>query len=165
MQFDFTQRFGAPVGDVYESLGDPAFYSTLDGSAKIGAPEVLDRFVDGDNVKMRIRYRFTANLSSAVRAVIDPDKLTWVEESVHDPETRKITFVLKPDHYADRLKASGSLRLEADPDDDDLTRVHTTGDVKVRAPLVASSVERAIISGLQEHLEEEESLLRAFLNR
>ena len=163
MHFDFTQRFQADIADVADAFCDPGYYEALAASPKLGTPEVLTRSVDGDRVVMRVRYRFAGELSSAARAVLDPDKLTWVEESTHDLATHAVTFVLKPDHYADRFSAKGSYRFEVDPADDGATIRSAQGDVKVRAPLVASAVERAIISGLKEHLLEEETLLVGFL--
>ena len=162
MHFDFTQRFQADIADVADAFCDPGYYDALAASPKLGTPAVLSRTVDGDIVVMRVRYRFAGELSSAARAVLDPDKLTWVEESTHDLANHVVTFTLQPDHYADRFKASGSYRFDVDLADADATIRRAQGDVKVRAPLVASAVERAIISGLKEHLDEEETLLVAF---
>ena len=58
---------------------------------------------------MRIRYRFSGDLSSAATAVLDPEKLTWVEESHHDLAARTVRFELHPDHYADRFSCRGQL--------------------------------------------------------
>ena len=165
MHFELTQRFAAPIDDVADAFADPGYYAVLAESPKLGVPEVLSRDGAGDRVDLRVRYRFAGELSSAVKAVIDPDKLTWVEESTHDLAAHTVTFVLRPDHYADRFKASGSYRLEVDPADPGATLRHAQGEVKVRAPLVASSVERAIISGLKEHLDDEVELLRRWLDR
>ena len=62
----------------------PGYYDALGRAPKLGVPEVLEREADGDEVVMRIRYRFSGDLSSAAKAVLDPEKLTWVEESHHD---------------------------------------------------------------------------------
>ena len=72
-------------------------------------------------------------------------------------------FELHPDHYADRLSCRGSYRLVADPVDDGATIRAAEGDVKVRAPLVGSSVEKALVSGLHEHLEAEADIVARFL--
>lgn len=165
MNFDFTQRFAAERADVADGLSDPGFYESLGGSTKLGPPDVLDRTVDGDKIEMRIRYKFAGDLSGAVTAVIDPDKLTWVELSVHDLERHHVTFELAPDHYADRLAASGSYTYLVDPEDDGATLLRAKGQVKVRALLVASAVERAIISGLEEHLAAQASALVSYLAR
>jgi hypothetical protein len=85
--------------------------------------------------------------------VVDPARITWVEESVHDLERHTVTFTMKPDNYADRLRFEGSSRFESGGDG--LTRRIAEGDVAVRVPLLGRSVEAAIVSGLREHLEAE----------
>jgi hypothetical protein len=79
MHFELTQRFAADAPDVADAYTDPGFYATLVAVPKLGAPDVLERTADGDQVLTRIRYRFVGDLNSAVKAVVDPAKLTWVE--------------------------------------------------------------------------------------
>jgi hypothetical protein len=164
MRFDVRQRIAAPVDAVAAALCDPGYYALLGTAPKLGVPEVLDRQVDGDHVVLRVRYRFAGELSSAARAVLDPNKLTWVDESRHDLVAHAVTFVLKPDHYADRLSCRGNYRLEADPAEPTRTIRTATGDLKVRAALVAGSVERALVSGLKEHLDAEAGIIAAFVD-
>jgi hypothetical protein len=75
-----------------------------------------------------------------------------------------VRFELHPDHYGDRFSCRGSYRLVADPADDGATIRTAEGDVKVRAPLVGSSVEKALVSGLREHLEAEADIVAAFVD-
>ena len=163
MRFEVRQRIAAPMADVADALTDPGYYEELGSAPKLGAPEVLGRDVDGDVVVMRVRYRFTGDLSSAVKAVIDPAKLTWVDVARHDLAAHTVRFELQPDHYADRFSCRGSYDLVADPSDPDATLRHVQGEVKVRAPLVAGKVEQALVSGLREHLEAEAAIVVRYL--
>lgn len=160
MHFELTQRFDASVPDVAEAFCDPGFYGVLAELPNLGRPDVLSRTVEGARVKLAVRYRFAGDLSSAAKAVLDPAKLTWVEQSVHDLDSHEVTFVQVPDHYADRFSCSGRYSFRADGAG---TVRDAEGDVKVRALLVGSSVERAIISGLKDHLDEEADLLERWL--
>jgi len=108
-----------------------------------------------------VRFRFTGHLSPAVTRMVDPAKLSWVEESVHDLEGHTVTFHMQPDNYADRLRFEGSSRFEADGDDG--TRRVAEGDVVVRVPLVGRAVEGAIVSGLREHLAAEVAVVEELL--
>jgi hypothetical protein len=164
VRFELRQRIAAPVADVADALCDPSYYVALGRAPKLGVPEVLGREANGDEVVMRIRYRFSGTLSSAAKAVLDPEKLTWVEESHHDLAARTVRFELHPDHYGDRFSCRGSYRLVADPADDAATIRTAEGDVKVRAPLVGSSVEKALVSGLREHLEAEADIVARFVD-
>jgi hypothetical protein len=160
LHFELEQRIAGAPGAVAAAFADPRYYETLGELPKLGTPEVVAHRIDGDVVSLEIRYRFTGDLSSAVKAVIDPRKLTWVERSTHDLAARQTTFELRPDHYPDRLKCNGSYRL--DPAGDGTVR-YLAGDLKVRAPLVAGAVEGAIVSGLREHLEAESGHVERFL--
>lgn len=160
MHFAVNQTIAAPVDEVARAYASAELYEVLQGSERLGPPEVLDREQDGAIVTLRIRYRFTADLSPAVTAVVDPHKLTWVEQSVHDLDARTVAIRLHPDHYADRLRCSGTYRYTADGD---ATVRQIEGDLTVKALLVAGKVEKAIISGLREHLIGEGDAVAAYL--
>ena len=160
MRFRITQRFDASVERVEAALLDPEFLGRLGELPTLGRPQLLEQQEDGDTVRRRVRYAFTGHLSSAVTAVVDPAKLTWVEDSTTDRRTHRTTFRIVPDHYTDRLQCTGSFTLE--PDGAASRRV-AEGDLRVRFPLVGSRVERAIVSGLEEHAEAEAKAAAAWL--
>lgn len=160
MRFTIDQRFRASPDAVARAYADPDLYLALQGLPKMSRPEVVSHQSSGDEVLLEIRYRFSGNLSSAARAVLDPARLTWVEHTTHDLASRTTTFRMVPDHYGDRFGCSGSYRFEADGTG---TRRRCEGDIKVRALLVAGAVENAIVSGLREHLTDEVAVVDAFL--
>lgn len=162
MRFEVVQPFNAPVEVVETALVDPQFLEALSDLQELGRPELLEQHHDGDRVRQRVRYAFTGNLSSAARAVIDPAKLTWVEETVQDRGTHTSTVTIVPDYYAGIFSSDASVRLEAGSDPGTSIRT-TTGEVKVRVPLVGRRVEAAIISGLPDHAEQEAKLLERWV--
>jgi len=151
MQFTVVQEIAATPDAVAAAYANPDFYDTLVGLPNLGPPEVLGHDVDGDVVELRIRYRYTTELSPVVRAVVDPKKLSWVEVSTHRLAERAVTFRMDPDNYADRFKASGSYRFDPSSDGAGTVR-RSTGDLSIRARLVGGRVEQAIVAGLKEHL-------------
>ena len=161
MRFQIEQQIAGPVEAVARLYTEPRFYERLGELPKLGRPEVLERREDGSVVHLAVRFRFTGHLSPAVTKMVDPAKLSWVEESVHDLEGHTVTFHMQPDNYADRLRFEGSSRFEADGDDD--TRRVAEGDVVVRVPLVGRAVEGAIVSGLREHLAAEVAVVEELL--
>jgi len=160
VRFELTQRYQSAAADVTDAYADPALYPTLVGLPKLGGIEVLDHEASDGTATLGIRFRFTGHLPSAVTAVIDPERLTWVQESVHDLVDGTTTFRLVPDHYPDRLKASGTFRVVSDGHG---SRRVVNGDLKVRAPLVGGRVEQAIVSGLEEYLVAEAPAVDAYL--
>jgi hypothetical protein len=160
MRFSIEQQFAAEVDAVARAYADPGLYAAFIGLPKLSRPEVVSHEDRGDTVVLEVRYRFGAGLSAAARAVIDPERLTWVERSRHDLPRRHTTFTMIPDHYGDRFSCQGAYRFEAT---DTGCRRRGEGDLRVKALLVARSVERAIISGLEEHLADEVPVVEAYV--
>lgn len=160
MRFTIEQHFSASVDDVARAYADPDLYVALQGLPKLSQPDVLRHEVQGEVVTLEVRYGFAGDLSAAVTAVVDPARLSWVERSVHDLAAHETSFRMLPDHYADRLRCSGTYRFDAVADG---TRRHGHGDLRVKAFLVAGAVEGAIVSGLEEHLVDEVPIVDAFV--
>ena len=158
MRFRIEQRFERSVDDVEAVLCDPAFIDSMAKLPKLGRPQLLEHTDDGGIVHMRIRYAFVGELSSAVRRVVDPARLTWVEDQTTDRRTHQSRFTILPDNYAALLRCDGRFTLT--PDGDHGAVRTTDGDIEVSVPFVGGKVERAIVSGLEEHAEAEEDLVR-----
>ncbi len=162
MRFALDVAYGVEPDALARAYADPALYAAFADLPRAGAPEVVGHEVDGDVVELRVRWRFSAPLSSAARRVIDPDKLSWVEASTHDLAARTVTFRMLPDNYADRFSCSGSYRFEPSGAGGGAVR-RITGELRVKAPLVARAVESAILSGLEDQLRSEAAVVESFL--
>ena len=161
MRFTAEQRFpGASPDEVMAAFADPHLYDDYPAGDRLASPEVVGHVVDGDVVELQLRYRFTGDLSSAVRAVVDPARLSWVERTRHDLAAHTASFALHPDHYADRLRCTGSVRVVAEGAG---SRRIVEGDLKVKVTLVGGTVERTLVADLQDHLRGETAIVEAFL--
>jgi hypothetical protein len=160
MDFRIDQRIAAALADVEAALLDADFIAATAELPQLGAPEVLDQQRNGDTADQRVRYHFVGQLSSAVTRVIDPKRLSWVDETHFDLSAHTSRHLIKPDHYADRLEASYDVTLEAQGDS---TRRIATGELKVHVPLVGGRVERAIVGGITEHADAEADLLGTWI--
>lgn len=161
MRFHLEQELPAGPEEAIDALVDPTFLAGLSELPRLGEPELLDRRVAGDVVHQRVRYRFVGSLSPAVTAVVDPAKLVWIDETTYDRARRTATFRILPEHYAERLSAEGTYRFEPSGPSS-CTRV-VDGELTVRFPLVGGKVERAILSGLEDHLAHEAELVARWL--
>ncbi len=160
MDFLVEQRYAAPPDAVVALYASESFYAQLHGLPKISVPEVLSRRAQGNDVELRVRYRFTADLPAAALAVIDPRKLSWVDRTRFDLAARTATTVLEPDHYPDRLRAGAEVVYL--PDGDGTLR-RLRGSCRVRMPLVGGQVEKALVSGLEEHFADEREVAARLL--
>lgn len=163
MHFEVTQRFAADAHAVGAAYADEDLYPTLEGLPSLGGIDVLDRSIASPGkVRMRIRFAFTGNLPSAVTAVVDPTRLTWVQDSQHDLATGAATFRLLPDHYPDRLTASGTFRVASGRNGKGSTRT-VTGELKVHVLFVGGKAEGGIVNGLREYLGAEAPAVDAYI--
>jgi Protein of unknown function (DUF2505) len=160
VRFDVAQTINAKRKAVLSAVADPKFYESMGSTKTLTKPEVLSRTVDGAVTHLRIRYGFAGELNRGARAILDPDKMTWVVELDVDADKRRATFRMVPDNYPDRLDSSGSYRFDKK---DKATVQVMTGELKVHVPLVASTVERAIVNGLKEHLTEQAAAIERFI--
>jgi hypothetical protein len=161
VRFTIEQSFDGPLARVEAALVDPAYLERLSTLPKLGRPTLVHRVEAGDLVHHWVKYAFVGELNAAVRRVVDPARLTWVEESTLDRRTHRTTWRIVPDHYRNLLHASGTFQLTEETAD--RTRRTTEAEVKVTFPLVGSKVEQAIVSGLREHAELEEEVLSDWL--
>jgi hypothetical protein len=161
VRFELDTSYALAASSVAVAYADPALYAAFHDLPRAGRPEVVAHEVAGDVVRLEVRWRFTAELSSAARAVIDPGRLSWVERATHDLATRTVRFELVPDHYRDRFSCTGGYRFaEAGPD---RTTRHSHGDLRIKAFLVAGAVEGAIVDGLKQQLRAEVPIVEGFV--
>ena len=78
MRFDLALPVGVPPERAVSAYGAPSFYEGTAGRSDISVRGVVDREDQGEVVVIRVRFAFTGSVSSAVRAVVDPAKMTWV---------------------------------------------------------------------------------------
>lgn len=83
MKFDVKQQFDADAAAVIGCYSSAEMYEQLPEFARSADP-TCSTAEHGDTVKIRLRYKFTADLPTAALAIIDPDRLTWVEETTYD---------------------------------------------------------------------------------
>jgi hypothetical protein len=137
------------------AYGSPAFYEGRPAREDITVREVVRHEAAADRILLEVRFAFTGSVSPAVRAVVDPGKMSWITRTELLPAEARSSWVVLPDHYPDRLSASGTYRFEEREEGTGSTNVEVAGDLKVRVPIVGRSVERVIVSGLQAYIADE----------
>lgn len=161
MHFALIQRFVGSLADVETAFLEPEVLARFDRLPHVSRPELLERRDQGNAVRQRVRHRFVGKLSPAAAAVVDPARLTWVQESVLDRSTHRTRFWIQPDHYADRLRCHGTVDVgEADG----VTSRLVQAELKVWVPFVGSSVEQSIKREMRRYLEAEADVVQQWIN-
>ena len=97
------------------AYGSPAFYQGRPDRDDIAVVEVVRHDDSGARMHIEVRFAFTGSVSSAVRAVIDPAKMSWVTRTEVDLDEARTVWEVLPDHYPDRLDRERGLPLRTGP--------------------------------------------------
>ncbi len=155
MKFAVRQTVAVPPARAMAAYGSPAFYQNRPERDDIAVREVVRHEEAGDRTLLEVRMAFTGSVSPAVRRVVDPAKMTWITRTEIMLAEARSSWVVLPDHYPDRLSATGTYLFEEGDGGPDGTDVEVEGELKVRVPIVGRSVERVIVSGLQAYIADE----------
>ena len=162
MDFTIEQQLRGTPTAVLDQLLSEEFLVARAELPKLSGSEVLELTRDDTTAHVRVRMRFTARLAPAVTAVVDPDKLTWVDDAdVRADRTRGRATRSSPTTTRTASRAR-TRRCSTTPAGE--THRTLTGSLKVRALLVGGRVEGAIVSGLREYTAAEADLLNRRLD-
>jgi hypothetical protein len=162
VRFTVSQNANVAPQVAVAAYGNPAFYEGRPERDHISVVEVVSHEETGSRVHIQVRFKFSGSVSGAVRAVIDPNKMSWITRTEVDLDELTTTFQVLPDHYPDRLTSSGYFRFAPGGAGADSCVVTVDGEMKVHVPLVGRTVERVIVSGLRSYIGEEVSGLADF---
>jgi hypothetical protein len=162
VRFTLRQAVAVPPARAVAAYGSPAFYEAGRTRGDIEVVEVVRHDDSGSRILIEVRYAFRGSLSPTVRAVVQPDKMTWVTRTEVLLAEGRTRWEVRPDHYSDLLKGNGEFRFEPGPGDPLTTVVEVEGELKVRVPVVGRSVEKVIVSGLKSYLVDEVATIPRF---
>ncbi len=157
MKFYLEQRLNADFDTIQQILISPLYFQNLNELDPGGKSELVKKIITDDFIDLIVHYHFVGSLPSAAKAIIDPSKLSWTEETRIDKKTHKGTFSIIPDNYKDRLDCYGTTKLEVISENETLRVLE--GDLKVHVFLLASAAEAGIVSGIKKHNEIEEKVI------
>jgi hypothetical protein len=165
VRFSIDQRVAVAPAVAVAAYGNPAFYEARVPGGDISLVGVVSHEASDSLVRIDIRYKFTGSVSSAVRAILDPAKMSWVTRTEIYLDQRRSSFTVLPDYYPDRLSCEGTFGFIEGETGPDSTVITIEGDLKVHVFLVSRSVEQIIVNGLRTYLAAEMSTLPAFAAR
>jgi hypothetical protein len=159
VDFEIRQDIAAPLPDVESLLADATFIEATSELAPLADCRLLDATVAESRTEVRIHRRFAADLPRVVTAVVDPRRLTWVEQVVFDHGAHTGSHRILPDHYPDLLECAYRTTLQVDGE---RTIRTAAGSMRVRVLIGGKQVERAIVDGLRDYAAAEAALLSSW---
>jgi hypothetical protein len=164
MRLEIRQRFAMGEDEVAAAYLNPGLYPCFHTVGKLGDIAVLgvEEVAEGRRARVRVRYRFMGRVPPLATTVVDPRKLSFVEETIYDEGAG--SFRIIGDHYPGLLSCTG--RIELAPQGHGCVR-HVTGELRAHLPLLARPatpvVERSLTSGLGEALAAQVPIVEAFV--
>jgi hypothetical protein len=155
VKFAIRQAVAVPPARAMAAYGSPTFYEGRPARDDIAVRDVVRHEATGDRVLLEVRFAFTGSVSPAVRAVVDPAKMSWITRTEILLAEDRSSWVVLPDHYPDRLSASGVYRFEVGDAGLGTCDVEVEGELKVRVPIVGHSVEKVIVGDLRAYIADE----------
>jgi hypothetical protein len=162
VRFQIEQRFTAKANEVLRALISEKYLR--EGMAKlpdISEPDVTQHLSDGA-VRNVLKFHFGGHLPSVVTTVVDPKKLSWVEDTNIDLVAFAANFTITPAHYANFFGCRGTWKINHNGSSS-IRIIEGTMKVSSPIPFVNGQVERAIVSGLRERLVLEPAILDSWL--
>jgi Protein of unknown function (DUF2505) len=155
VKFSVRQAVAVAPARAMAAYGSPAFYEGRPARDDIEVRQVVRHEATGDRVLLEVRFAFTGTVSPAVRAVVDPAKMSWITRTELLPAEGRSSWTVLPDHYPDRLRAGGTYRFEEGEAGPGTCEVEVEGDLQVRVPIVGRSVEKVIVGDLRAYIGDE----------
>jgi Protein of unknown function (DUF2505) len=155
VKFAIRQAVAVSPARAMAAYGSPAFYKGRPERDDIAVRDVVRHDASGGRIVLEVRFAFTGSVSPAVRAVVDPGRMSWITQTEILLDEGRSSWVVLPDHYPDRLSASGIYRFEEGDGGPGTCDVEVQGDVKIRVPIVGRSVEKVIVGDLRAYIADE----------
>jgi hypothetical protein len=118
MRFHAEHRFAAPVGAVVGLLVDPDFHRQLE-LPDVELMEVVDSRTDGDQSRLRLRYRFVGHLDPIGKRLLGGRDLTWLQELQLDRTTGAGSLSFHADTAPERLHGAADFTNRRKSSDSD----------------------------------------------
>jgi hypothetical protein len=152
VRFSIDQKVDVSPDAAVAAYGNPAFYEGRPPRDNISVVELVSHEVTDSRILIEVRFKFSGSVSSAVRRVVDPNKMSWINRAEVFPQEHRTTWEVLPDHYPDRLTSSGTYQFSPGADGPDSAIIHVEGELKVHVPFLGGTVERVIVSGLRNYI-------------
>lgn len=150
MKLYCEHRIARSAGDLWQVLHTPEFEMKLGRAIGLSEYRDLERSEDDRAIYRRIRVLPTipAPLEGLLRRFGAGESVSYIEEQWRSKREKAVRWKMIPSVLADRVRIQGVIRIE--PVDDRTCLRVLDGEVVVRFPGLARTIEQAIVKGAVE---------------
>lgn len=145
VDFSAAHHFSAPPAAVLDTLADPEFQLALT-LPDLGPAELLEHRVEGDVVRLQLRYEYTGQLDARARRLLGGRHLTWVQAMRIDRAASSGTLHMQAEAAPKALHGQASFTVAPEDGGGSVRTLH--GDLRVSVPVIGPMAERRIVPGL-----------------
>ena len=148
MQYEAVQEYDAPVDKVIEFSLERHNVEMYPNVTRI---DLIKKEQVGDKLKIVAETRGDGTIPPAMRHLVTPDLITWVENGEWDFTKNTYDYFVIHKKFTKIFKCIG--HFEFTPLDGGRSRRTLKGDIKVSVPILGAIAEKTIVKFQKENLE------------
>jgi hypothetical protein len=149
MDFKMEHSFDCPVGKITPILAAGEDLVPMEDLPNVSQRKVIERKREGTKLHSKLEWCVHGQIPKIAQKLIDPDKLTFLEQTVWDDETATFTTRIIPHFLKDKFDCRTTSAWSAI----DANRAKRTfsGKLEIKIPIIGSIVEKTIIDYLKKN--------------
>ncbi len=164
MKFEYRHSFDTSVDTLIETMFGPDLAAHLtEKMTTIVSIETLERTEDDQRIERRVKYVPVPMIQKIGPKKITPESLQWIEESSFDKNTKMMTFQNVPTNPKVRAKMTNTGTMTFRAQGANRCERTTSGELKVKFPLLGRIAEGIIAKNAKKMLDEEAAVLAQYL--
>jgi len=164
MKFEYRHSFDTTVETLIETMFGPDIAPYLtEKMTTIVSIEPLERTEDDRRIQRKVKYVPKPMIQKIGPKKITPESLQWIEESSFDRTTRVMTFQNIPTNPKVRAKMTNAGKMEFRSKGANRCERITSGELKVKFPLLGRIAEGIIAKNAKKMLDEEASVVAQYI--
>jgi Protein of unknown function (DUF2505) len=164
MKFEYRHSFDTSMDTLIKTMLGPDLAAYLtEKMTTIVSIETLERTEDDRRIERRVKYVPVPMIQRIGPKKITPESLQWIEESGFDKATGVMIFQNIPTNPKVRAKMTNSGRMEFRAQGANRCERITSGELKVKFPLLGRIAEGIIAKNAKKMLDEEAAVLGQYI--
>lgn len=163
MKFELVHYFDVDVEMFEEITSDPDMEKELLKLPNLATRELIKEVDKNGRLHREVRYIANGFIPLAIRHVIKPKMLTWMEISTFDKKKHLTEWHIEPFYFKDVIDCRGNYACHPDGKNGCRREIH--GQLNISIPVIGNIAENYIITELKKNFEKEYELTTSFIER
>ena len=163
MKFELLHEFDVDVETFEEITSDPDMEKEYLKLPNLATREMVKEVEKHGKLHREVRYIANGFIPLAIRHVIKPKMLTWMEISTFDKKKHHTDWHVEPFYLKNVIDCRGTYTCKSNRNGGCLREIH--GHIKISIPFVGAIAENYIITEMKKNFEVEYEITSSFIER